>query len=73
MSLGRVNSGTNHSVKGLGNNQKSLASLLSEQHFLAWKGETLQLPFTVYHDLEVSVHKEYFVTGCSSGYQLTSH
>ena len=26
------------SVKGLGNNQKSLARLLSEQHFLAEKG-----------------------------------
>lgn len=42
------------SVKGLGNNQKSLASFLSEHIF--WpRRETLQLPLAAYHDPEVSL------------------
>lgn len=37
------------SVKGPGNNQKSLASLLSEEHFLAKKGELSSL--LLQHDM----------------------
>lgn len=59
------------SVKGLGNNQKSLASLLSEQHFLAKKGQLSS--FLLEHSMTLSpcIHKEHFVTGYGSKHQLT--
>ena len=40
------------SVKGLGNNQKSLARLLSEHHFLAEKGKLSSFLSTACHDPE---------------------
>lgn len=43
------------SVKGLGNNQKSLARLLSEQHFLAKKGELSSFLSIAYHDPEALI------------------
>lgn len=42
------------SVKGLGNNQTSSASFLSEHIFWLRKG-TLQLPPAAYHDPEVTL------------------
>lgn len=42
------------SVKSLGNNQKSLASFLSEHIFWLRRG-TLQLPLAAYSDPEVSL------------------